>query len=597
MLNAIPERLSQLRKLMDKYKADFYFVPSTDPHRNEYLPPHFQRRPWICGFDGSAGDVVVGKNKAYLWTDPRYFLQAEQQLDSNCYQLMKIGQGETPPISQWIAAQGKGTVFASDPKVINVALAEKIASALETVGGKFVPIEENLVDQLWQDRPALDHSPVRIQDEKYAGESATSKIARLREQMKHVGANALIITMLDAIAWVFNIRGNDVQYNPLVISYAIITDKTATLFINPKQVTAEDKKYFERISIEVAPYEDFKHALNKLSGKVWLDPNTASYWVAQQLKKAELHLAPSPITLMKSLKNPVEVAGMYEAHRLDAIAMIKFMHWLENHWQEGVTELSAEAKLEAFRREEPQCLDLSFHTIAGFGVHGAVIHYAASKETDIPVNDSSLFVLDSGGQYHFGTTDITRTLHLGKPTAEQMHHYTLVLKGHLALRQAVFVDGTCGEHVNALAHQYLWKEALDFGHGTGHGVGCYLCVHEGPQVIAQRATGVPLKPGMIVSNEPGLYFPGRYGIRIENLCVIIEKFKTSESASGHGPFYTLDDLTLVPYCRRLINKADLTAEEIRWINEYHQRIYNTLIDAMPNTALREWLKQATATLT
>jgi Xaa-Pro aminopeptidase len=594
--NPIPERLSQLRQLMNAHHADFYFVPSTDPHRNEYMPPCYERRVFICGFDGSAGDVIVGKNQAYLWTDPRYFLQAEQQLDLSHYQIMKIGQGETPPIDRWLTTQSDGVVFATDPKVISINQAQKISAALTEVNGKLVTTDENLVDQVWHDRPKLVLSPIRIQPEKYAGESAAHKLAKLREQMRAAGADAIVVTILDAIAWLFNIRGSDVDYNPLVISYAIVTDKTATFFVDPSQVTAADKKYFASIDVDIANYSEFKNALKRLQGTVWVDPNSASYWVAQQLTHAKLYLAASPITLMKAVKNPVEVAGMYEAHRLDAIAVIKFLHWLENHWQQGVTELSAEDKLMAIRREEPQCVDLSFHTIVGFGIHGAVIHYHATKETDITIDNTSMLVVDSGGQYPFGTTDITRTIHLGTPTAEQMHHYTLVLKGHLALRHAIFPDGTCGEHVNALAHQYLWQEALDFGHGTGHGVGCYLCVHEGPQVIASRNTGVPLKPGMVVSNEPGLYLTGQYGIRIENLCVIMEKYQTNESASGHGPFYGLDDLTLIPYCRRLINKADLSAEEIQWINDYHQRVYKTLIDAMPSAELRQWLTQATAAL-
>lgn len=594
--NPIPERLTQLRQLMNAHQADFYFVPSTDPHRNEYLPARYERRAFISGFDGSAGDVVVGKNNAYLWTDPRYFLQAEQQLDRSHYQLMKMGQGETPAIDRWLTTQGKGVVFATDPKVISITQAQKISAALAEVNGKLITIDENLVDQVWSDRPALALSPIRLQPEKYAGESASQKLAKLREQLRTVGADAIVITILDAIAWLFNIRGSDVQFNPLVISYAIITDKTATLFVDPSQLTAADKKYFDSLDVHAANYDEFKHHLNRLQGTVWVDPNTASYWVMQQLTKAKLYGAPSPLALMKAIKNPIEIKGMYEAHRLDAIAVIKFLHWLDHHWQHGVTELSADEKLTSFRREEPLCVDLSFHTIAGFGAHGAVIHYRASEETNIPIDNSSLFVIDSGGQYPLGTTDITRTIHLGTPTAEQMHHYTLVLKGHLALRYAIFPDGTCGEHVNALAHHYLWQEALDFGHGTGHGVGCYLCVHEGPQAIASRNTGVPLKPGMIVSNEPGLYLTDRYGIRIENLCVIVNKYKTTESLSGHGPFYGLDDLTLVPYCRRLINKADLTAQEIQWINDYHQRIYKTLIDAMPSAELRQWLTQATAPL-
>ena len=354
--------------------------------------------------------------------------------------------------------------------------------------------------------------------------------------------------------------------------------------------------YFKSCGIQATPYEDIQHALNQLSGKVWVDPSTASLWIKQALKSAELVYAPSPITRIKAVKNSAEQEGAQLAHQIDAIAVIKFLHWLENHWRDGVTELSAAKKLEAFRREDSRCLDLSFETISSFAAHGAIVHYSPTQETDIPIDDSSLYLIDSGGQYSYGTTDITRTVHFGKPTEAQKHHYTLVLKGHLALRHTVFPQGICGEHINALAHQPLWQEALDYGHGTGHGVGAYLCVHEGPQAIAGRTTGVPLQPGMIVSNEPGVYFANRYGIRIENLCLIIEKYTSLDSQTGHGPFYGFKDLTLVPYCRRLIAIEELSPQEIQWIDDYHQQVRETLIDELPSDELRQWLTEATLPL-
>lgn len=592
----IANRLTVLRKLMAAHKADYYFVPSTDPHRNEYLPECFNRRSWISGFTGSAGDILVGKDNAYLWTDPRYFLQAEQELDPALFQLMKMGQGETPAIDQWLKSQGKKIIFATDPKVMSIGQAQKISAALAENQGKLLPIEENLIDAIWEDRPAMPQAPVRLQPEKYAGESATEKLSRVREALKSAGADALVITNLDAIAWLFNIRGNDVKYNPLVISYAIVTPKSASLFVDLHKINATDQNYFSKIAVTVFPYEDFKKHLHQLKGVVWADPAIGNFWVAQQLKSTQLYLAPLPITMMKALKNPVEQEGMREAHRLDGVAVVKFLHWLENHWQEGVTEISAADRLKAFREEEPTLLDLSFSTIPGFAAHGAIVHYFPTPETDIKIDNRSIFLIDSGGQYPCGTTDITRTIHLGQPTEQQKHHYTLVLKGHLALGHTAFPDGMCGEHLNALAHQFLWNEGLDYGHGTGHGVGCYLCVHEGPIAITHRVTGVPLKPGMVLSNEPGFYLKDQYGIRIENLCLVTEKFKPKDSLSGHGPFYQFEDLTLVPYCRRLINKADLTAQEIQWINDYHQEVYKTLSKRLSSEEVKKWLAAETAPL-
>ncbi|WP_423063091.1 aminopeptidase P family protein [Candidiatus Paracoxiella cheracis] len=596
MNNNTATRLSELRQLMNDNGVDYYYVPSADEHKNEYLPAYTKRRAWISNFTGTAGDVLIGKNTAYLWTDARYFLQAEQQLDSSLYELMKMTQGETPSIDQWLASQGDNIVCGVDPNVISIAQAHKIQNTLSHHGGKLLSIDKNLIDAIWTDRPASPHKPLRIQDVKYAGQSAHDKITQLRNMMKDAGANAHIITMLDAIAWLFNIRGNDISYNPLVISYAVVTHDQALLFVDPEKITAEDHRYLKEQHIEVRPYGDFQSVLNHVKGKAWVDPSTASWWVQQQLNQAEILVQHSPITLLKAIKNNTEQQGMRIAHQIDAVAMIKFLYWLEHHWQEGITEKSAQEKLDALRREEPRCLDLSFSTISGFGPNGAIVHYFVTEKTSIPIDDSSLYLIDSGGQYYYGTTDITRTIHLGTPTEAQKRHYTLVLKGHLAIRHCVFPDGVCGEHINALAHVPLWRDALDYGHATGHGVGCYLCVHEGPQGITFRHTGVPLQPGMVVSNEPGVYFKSQYGIRIENLCLITQAYTQLDSQTHHGPFYKFEDLTLVPYSRKLIDTNNLTAEEIAWVNEYHQHVYETIVDQLPSDELREWLSAATEPL-
>ncbi|ABS77369.2 aminopeptidase P family protein [Coxiella burnetii] len=597
MTNLIADRLAALRRLMHEMGVDYYYVPSSDPHKNEYVPSCWQRRAWISGFTGSAGDVVVGIDKAFLWTDPRYFLQAEQQLDDSLYHLMKMGQGETPAIDQWLTQQRNGIVFAVDPRLINLQQSEKIQRALEKQNGKLLALDENLIDRVWKDQPPLPQSAIQLQPLQYAGLSAEDKLAALRQTLQKESADAIVLNTLDAIAWLFNIRGNDVAYNPLVISYAVITQNEASLFVDPHKITEGDRSYFKKIPVHIEPYEGIGKLLESLSGSVWLDPGATNLWLRDQLKNtASLILKPSPITLAKALKNPVEQKGAREAHIIDAIAMIQFLHWLENHWQSGVSEISAAEKLEFFRRGDSRCLDLSFPSISGFGPHGAIVHYSATTDTDATINDSAPYLIDSGGQYHYGTTDITRTIHLGTPTEEEKRLYTLVLKGHLAIRQAVFPKGTCGEHLNALAHQFLWREALDCGHGTGHGVGSYLCVHEGPQAITSRYTGIPLQPGMIVSNEPGVYLTHKYGIRIENLCLVTEKFTVDDSLTGDGPFYSFEDLTLVPYCRKLINPNLLTSEEIQQINDYHQRVDQTLRDLLPANELNDWLHEATAPL-
>ncbi len=594
--NDSANRVQQLRALMNEIGADYYYVPTADDHNDEYPPHCWQRRAWISGFDGSAGVALIGKKDAYLWTDPRYFLQAEQQLDHSVFKIMKAGAGETPRIDQWLAQQNKPIVLATDPRVMSVDFAEKVKTALESIGGKLLILNENLIDRIWKDRSPLPSNPLRLQDTQYAGVSASEKLKALRNAMQQKKADVHVLNLLDAIAWLFNIRGTDIDFNPVVISYAIVTQKTATLFVDQNKISPENQSYFKSADIHLEPYENIAAALNQLAGTVWLDSATASLWMKEHIRSADCIYAPSPVTLMKALKNPTEQEGARTAHQIDAIAVIKFLQWLENHWHEGVTELSAEEKLKAFRLEDSRCVGLSFQTISGFGPHGAIIHYHATEETNSKIDDRSIYLIDSGGQYHYGTTDITRAIHLGTPTDEEKHLYTLVLKGHLALRHTAFPHGVCGEHLNALAHRALWQEALDFGHGTGHGVGAYLCVHEGPQAIAYRTTGVPLQPGMILSNEPGVYLADKFGIRIENLCLVTQKYTVLDSQTGHGPFYELNDLTLVPHCRKLINTAELSPDEIQWVNDYHQRVYDTLIDQLPTDELREWLTDATKPL-
>ena len=597
MNHIIANRLMVLRRLMHKMNVDYYYIPSNDPHRSEYVPACWRRQAWISGFTGSIGDVIVGIDRAFLWIDSRYFLQAEQQVDSSLYRLIKKRQGRTIEIDRWLSQQKDRLVFAIDPRLMSLQQAERIQRVLEKKNGKLLIIEDNLIDRIWKDQPSLPKMPIQIQPLQYTGQSTKAKLATLRKALKKENANAIVLNMLDAIAWLFNIRGNDVAYNPLVISYAIITLDKVILFMDPHKATEESLSYFKKISVQIKHYEEIKKALCSLSGLVWLDPEEISLWVQNQLKKIDsIILKPSPITLAKALKNTVEQKGAREVHIIDGIAMVQFFYWLETHWHEGATEISVAKKLEFFRRSNSQCMDLSFPSISGFGPHGAIVHYAVTADTNSIINDSAPYLIDSGGQYRGGTTDITRTIHLGIPTEEQKRLYTLVLKGHLAIRHVVFPKGTCGEHINALAHQFLWRHALDYGHGTGHGVGSYLCVHEGPHVIASHHTAVSLQPGMIVSNEPGVYLTNKYGIRIENLCLVTEKFAINDSLTRDGPFYSFEDLTVVPYCLKLINPNLLTSEEIQQINDYHQRVYQTLGDLLPNV-VKDWLYEATAPIT
>lgn len=588
----LSDKLASLRNVMQQEGADFCYVPSGDAHQNEYVPKHLQRRSWISGFTGSAGDALIGLDQAYLWTDPRYFLQAENQLDGDYYQLMKEQvQGFAPPIDVWLKKNAAGKVCAVDPRVLTINQAHKFKAALEKAGGKLLATDVNLVDKIWQREEEIKKASVSIYSDKHSGMSARDKVRLIRNAVKEKGADSHVISMLDAIAWVYNIRGKDVDFNPLVISYALVTQTEAFLFVDLVKIRKEDHAYFTEQGISLKAYDEIQSVLNNLTGKILIDPSSASWWIEQQIKRTEMVLDSSPITLLKACKNPVEQEGAREAHRRDARALISFLAWLDKHWQEGYSEQSIAEKLESFRKADPDYVSPSFNTISGFAEHGAIVHYAVSPESDTKIDDSAMFLLDSGGQYLQGTTDITRVIHLGKPTEQERHHYTLVLKGHLALGRSIFVDGTRGEHIDALARAPLWREALNYGHGTGHGVGAFLCVHEGPQRISAGASGVALKAGMIVSNEPGLYITGKYGIRIENLCLIHEVFKQKDSLSGHGPFYGFEDLTLVPYNRKLINKAELTEQEVQWVNDYHQKIWDNIHDRLDQDA-RAWLKEA-----
>ncbi len=591
----IVERLQLLRQEMEKHNLDYYLVPSIDAHNSEYVPSCWERRTWISGFDGSAGEALITKDHAYLWTDGRYFLQADQQLDAKHYTLMKQS-GFAPEVNEWLKMQAKSSEgkkrLGVDPQVLSTGRAAGFEALMSSLSGNFVSIEHNLVDACkvaLGEEMCIPSSEAYALAEQFTGESLTERLNWIQSQMVAKSADYIALNVLDEIAWLFNIRGSDIHFNPLVISYAIIGKNQTWLFVDGHKIPDVLHTQLKATGVNILDYAEFGTHLSSLEGSIWLDPKTANFWMENKAKQAgKIIFEPSPIVAAKASKNSTEAEGARIAHLKDAVAVSRFLCWLDNHWQEGVDELSCVDKLQSFRQQQSNLRGSSFDTISGFASNGAIIHYRVTPETNKKIDDSSLYLVDSGGQYLEGTTDITRTVHLGNPTVAQKRHYTLVLKGHLALARQQFPQGTCGEHLDVLARAALWNAGLNYRHGTGHGVGSFLCVHEGPQKISQAPTGVPLLPGMIVSNEPGFYLEGAYGIRIENLCLINASQSDEAEVSGFGPFYVFEDLTLVPYAKNLMDMDLLTDEEIDQIKAYYEQIR---VKVRPNLGEKEkaWL--------
>ncbi len=591
----IAERLQKLRTLMRKEKIQAYVIPSTDAHASEYVPAIWQRRAWISGFDGSAGDVIVTLDKAGLWTDSRYFLQAEAQLKDTGIDLYKIGVPGMPDMLQFLKQELKtGDAVGIDPKVISYRQAAQWLKELGTSGITIKFIEENLVDAIWEDQPEMPLEPITVWEEKYAGESVQSKLERIRQKMSEKGVQTHVLTMLDAIAWTFNIRSKDVEYNPVAIAYAIITQDEAELFVHKKKVNRTLKKHLKGL-VKIRHYEDFRKRLLRLAKKktrVWLEDESVNYWVVMLLqKRCDLFFKRSMVTDFKAIKNATELGGFQACHIRDGVAMVKFLKWLEESVpQGGVTEMSAAAKLEALRAEQKLFQGLSFETISSYNEHGAIVHYTSSPETDVELKAPGIYLIDSGGHYLDGTTDITRTIALGQPTEEQKDRFTRVLKGHIDLAMASFPVGTQGIQLDTIARKPLWDIGLNYGHGTGHGVGTFLNVHEGPQGISYyRGLGVALQPGMVCSNEPGYYKAGAYGMRVENLIVVT---KDEEKSSDEWQFLKFYDLTLCPIDVTLIEKSMLTPQEVDYLNAYHQKVYDTLAPFLKKDE-KAWLKEKT----
>lgn len=591
MINAIKERLSRLRSYMEKHELDAFIIPSSDAHISEYTAEHWQTRSWISGFNGSAGTVVVLKDKAGLWTDSRYFLQAEQELEGTGIDLYKQGVTGTPDIIEFILSEvSADSKVGVDGDVFTVNDVRRMKAALEKNGVELIA-EYDPFDELWYDRPALPKDPIFELPDIFAGNNAEDKINAIDTILKREGANCTILTALDEIAWTFNIRGTDVEHNPVAIAYAFVSKEESILFIELDKLTEELRESLHEQNISFADYHKFGSYLSKLEAKsvVLIDPNKMNYNLYEMISEdCKVIEAPSPVTLLKSVKNDTEIEGFRRAMVKDGVALTRFFIWLEqNIDSEQLTEHTISEKLLDFREEQELFFGTSFATIAGFKSNGAIVHYRPTKDNAMILSRDSFLLLDSGGQYFDGTTDITRTTALGELSDIQKTDYTLVLKGHIGIATCKFPEGTRGSQIDILARKAMWDRGLNYGHGTGHGIGHFLNVHEGPQSIRMEENPTKLVPGMILSNEPGLYRAGEYGIRIENLILVKE-----EMVTPFGKFLGFDTLTLFPIDTKGIDFSLLSKEEIDWLNNYHQEVYSKL---SPNLTEDEdrWLKEKT----
>ena len=608
-MNTIDQRLQDLREVMRRERLAAFIFPSTDPHQGEYIPDHWKGREFISGFNGSAGTAVVTMNGAALWTDSRYFIAAEEQLRGTEFQLMKLKMPGTPTIAEWIKGQmnkeegerrkeERGwTEVGIDGSVCSTAEARELIAELRRNGGFTLRTNLDPLREIWTGRPSVPEAPAFIQPLEYAGEPAHEKIARIRQALRRQHADGMLMASLDDIAWTLNLRGSDVHCNPVVVSYLLIASQKATLFVNPAKLTDEVRRYLQQEGIETDRYENVAKGLKDyFEYNILLDPNEVNYTL-YNICTREIIEGESPVKRMKSVKNEREQAGFRSAMLKDGIAMVKFLKWLDDCVESRTedvgfaTEISIDKKLTALRAEQPLFKDISFDTIAAYGPHGAIVHYEATPETDVPLRPEGLLLLDSGGQYVDGTTDITRTIALGPVTDEMRHVYTLVLKGHIQIELAKFPSGISGTQLDVLAKQAMWREGLHYMHGTGHGVGSFLNVHEGPHQIRMEWKPAPLVAGMTVTDEPGIYLEGRFGVRIENTLLIVP-YMTSE----FGEFLQFESLTLCPIDKRPIDVAMLSDEELQWLNDYHRIVYDRL---SPHLSVDEqdWLREATSEMT
>ena len=591
MKNTIIERISAMRNYMRENGYTAYIVPSSDPHSSEYVADCWKSREWITDFDGSAGTAVITLEDAALWTDSRYWLAADEVLQGTGIELMKDGAENTPTIIAWLTEKlTANQVVGVDGKVCSVAEVEAWQAAFASKG-IIINASQDAFDTLWKERPSLPMSLAEQMPIEKAGESASSKIARLRQAIAATGAEAMAVTMLDEIAWLTNLRGEDVDYNPVLVSYMLVTKDEATLFVDPAKVSTEIIEYLGGEGVHVDCYNSFFAAINGFNGKLLLNPAKCCYAVVESAKCAEIVRETSPIASMKAIKNSTEIAGFKQAMLAEGKAMVKLLHWLRTAVKGGnLTELAVDSKLTEFRRKDADFRGLSFATISAYGDHAAIVHYEPTPATDKQIEEHGFLLLDCGGQYNSGTTDITRTIPMGELTQEEKEDYTRVLRGHISLAMARFPKGTCGTQLDVLARQWLWQAGENYLHGTGHGVGHFLNVHEGPHQIRMNHMPAPLLPGVTVTNEPGLYKAGRFGIRIENTMLVVPSLSTE-----FGEYCAMEPLTICPISKEPIIPELLGAEATAYLNEYHKWVFEQLSGYFSGEEL-EFLKEACAAL-
>jgi len=603
----INQRLSELREVMRREHLAAFIFPSTDPHQSEYVADYWKGREFISGFNGSAGTAVVTLNSAALWTDSRYFLAAEEQLKGTEYRLMKLKIEGTPTIAEWIGSEcGAGAEVGIDGWCSSANDVKTLIGDLRKQGGITLRTNFDPLKLIWLNRPAIPENPVEIHPLEYAGERTRDKIGRIRQALREKHADGMLMTALDDIAWTLNLRGSDVHCNPVFVSYLILSSKDVTLYINKVKLSPEVEAYLKAEGVGVAPYEEISKGLKDyFEYNILLDPDEVNYALYEGVRRQEgvrsaieIVEEGSPVKRMKTVKNEREIAGFRSAMLKDGIAMVKFLYWLSQYSGDSgssgnlgfssLTELLVSEKLERLRAEQPLYRGLSFDTIAGYQAHGAIVHYETTSETDIPLRPEGFLLLDSGAQYLDGTTDITRTIPLGPLTDEQKRVYTLVLKGHIQIELCKFPSGASGTQLDILAREALWREGLNYLHGTGHGVGAYLSVHEGPHQIRMEWKPAPLVAGMTVTDEPGIYLTGKFGVRIENT-LLVTPYKETE----FGQFLQFEPLTLCPIDKSPIIADMLLPEELSWLNAYHQRVFDTL---SPHLSPSEsaWLRTACA---
>ena len=595
MNEIICNRIEALRDVMRREGIDAFIFPSTDPHNGEYVPAHWEGRKWISGFNGSAGTAVVTMTDAALWTDSRYFIAAEEQLRGTGFRLMKERVEGTPSITRWLGmklATVQSPTVGVDGTVNSASSVASLITELRAEGGITVRTNFDPLALIWTDRPPVPQDKVSIHPLEYAGEPCHEKMARIRQQLKSMHAYGMLVSALDDIAWTLNLRGTDVHCNPVFVSYLLIDTKSATLFVDRAKLTPEVEAYLEAEGVAVAGYADVRRGLERYGEyNILMDDNETCYTLFN-IPQCQKVVAPSPIPAMKAVKNPTEIEGFRRAMLRDGVALVKFMRWLRPAVEVGgQTEMSVDAKLTALRAAQELYRGLSFDTIAAYREHGAIVHYEATPETDAELRPEGLILIDSGAQYLDGTTDITRTVALGPVTDEERLVYTLVLKGHIQLELCKFPRGASGTQLDALARKDMWAYGYNYLHGTGHGVGSYLNVHEGPHQIRMEYKPAPLVEGMTVTDEPGIYLPGRFGVRTENTLLVVPYRET-----GFGRFLQFEPLTLCPIDTAPVITDMLTGDEKAWLNAYHRTVFDRIALLLDDEADRQWLANACATI-